>query len=116
MKSLLVFVFIILCPSLVLSHPGKTDRRGGHKCRKGCTEWGLEYGEYHLHDKDFRPIRLDTEGNPAEIAEPARTPEKVPEAVEKQDAVIVKKELSEKQPQDPVHLKDTGALSYEEGV
>ena len=38
---------------------GKTDYRGGHKCWKNCSEWELRYGEYHLHDKDWKPIRLD---------------------------------------------------------
>lgn len=46
------------------AHPGKTDRRGGHKCLKNCGEWELWYGEYHLHDKDWKPIRINAKGNP----------------------------------------------------
>jgi len=42
---------------------GKTDRRGGHKCWKNCGEWELGRGEYHLHDKEGKPIRLDQSGN-----------------------------------------------------
>jgi len=59
MKRALFFI-IILCilPVPVYSHPGKTDWRGGHQCLKGCEEWGLYYKEYHLHDKDGRPIRV----------------------------------------------------------
>jgi hypothetical protein len=59
MKKLLpaLLVFILL-PALSYSHPGKTNRYGGHKCLKGCEEWGLFYDEYHLHDKDGKPIRV----------------------------------------------------------
>jgi len=42
----------------VFAHPGKTDFRGGHQCLKGCREWGLFHKEYHLHDKDWKPIRI----------------------------------------------------------
>lgn len=59
----LAFVFLItVC---AYAHPGKTDYHGGHKCWKGCGEWGLEHEEYHLHDKDWKPIRLDRNGKPA---------------------------------------------------
>ncbi len=85
MRCLLVFTLLLLCPSVVLSHPGKTDKRGGHRCWKGCAEWQLYYGEYHLHDKEFMPIRLEKTGNvmpapepsrPGEAAAPANMPEK----------------------------------------
>jgi hypothetical protein len=69
-KCLLVFTLLVLCPSVVLSHPGKTDRRGGHRCWKGCAEWQLDYGEYHLHDKDFMPVRLKKMRNTAMTADP----------------------------------------------
>jgi hypothetical protein len=55
LSALLVF---ILLPVLSYGHPGKTNRYGGHKCLKGCEEWGLFYDEYHLHDKDGKPIRV----------------------------------------------------------
>ena len=53
---------LVMCILLILSvtaygHPGKTNRYGGHKCIKGCEEWGLFYDEYHLHDKYGKPIR-----------------------------------------------------------
>ncbi|MBI5639708.1 MAG: hypothetical protein HZA17_04705 [Nitrospirae bacterium] len=51
-------LLIVMTPVSGLSHPGKTDRHGGHKCRKGCGQIGLAYGEYHLHDRDFRTIRV----------------------------------------------------------
>lgn len=56
---LIISVIIALSPVLAFAHPGKTDVRGGHKCWKGCRQWELYHGEYHLHDKDFRPIRLN---------------------------------------------------------
>ena len=52
-----MLLLICMQPFLAHAHPGKTDSYGGHTCNKGCEEWGLFYGEYHLHDKDGRPIR-----------------------------------------------------------
>lgn len=63
---LIIVTVIALFPVRAYAHPGKTDVRGGHKCWKGCGQWELYYGEYHLHDKDFRPIRLD-QPPPAEL-------------------------------------------------
>ena len=61
-----------------IAHPGKTDYRGGHKCWKNCGEWELSSGEYHLHDKDWKPIRFDQQGNvvKAEQAKGVPTPDK----------------------------------------
>ncbi len=69
MKALILTVMLVLYPLALFSHPGKTDFRGGHKCWNGCTAWALDYGEYHLHDKYFRPIRLGRKGKPAEAPE-----------------------------------------------
>jgi hypothetical protein len=71
MKSLAVLMLVCLFPGAAMSHPGKTDWRGGHKCVKGCEEWGLYYSEYHLHDKDGKPIHLSrkkTVPEPPELA------------------------------------------------
>ena len=78
MKKLLFLLVILLHASIAMSHPGKTDRHGGHKCWKGCAEWELTYGEYHLHDKDFRPIRISRQGDPpvpapSEVQAPVNT-------------------------------------------
>lgn len=54
----------MLFPLPAPAHPGKTDVRDGHKCWKNCDEWGLERGEYHLHDKNWNPIRLNKDSNP----------------------------------------------------
>lgn len=70
MKKVVIFSIILLFPLSVYAHPGKTDYRGGHKCRKSCAEWELQYGEYHLHDKDWKPIRLDAKGIPIKPIEP----------------------------------------------
>ena len=64
MKNIIFLIAIILFSVSAYAHPGKTDYRGGHKCRKNCSEWELRYGEYHLHDKNWKPIRLDKKGNP----------------------------------------------------
>ena len=29
----------------------RTDANGGHTCRTNCEKWGLQYGEYHYHNK-----------------------------------------------------------------
>lgn len=65
MTNRLLFFFLISFGFLLFSapdlsaHPGKTDLQDGHKCLKNCEEWELYYSEYHLHDKDRNPIRLD---------------------------------------------------------
>jgi hypothetical protein len=59
MKNLMILAFAVFLPIVAEGHPGKTDRFGGHKCLKGCEEWGLFYNEYHLHDKDGKPIRIN---------------------------------------------------------
>ena len=58
MKRLLILILLCSCPLISEGHPGKTDRYGGHKCMRGCEEWGLFYEEYHFHDKDGNPIHL----------------------------------------------------------
>ena len=58
MKTLFLAAVIFMFPVLAWSHPGKTDAVGGHKCYQGCEKWELLFGEYHLHDKDGKPIRV----------------------------------------------------------
>ncbi len=58
MKKLPILILMFLYPVLSDAHPGKTDHYGGHMCLKGCEEWKLFYKEYHLHDKDWKPIRV----------------------------------------------------------
>jgi len=58
MQLVLICLLIILPPTFSAAHPGKTDRYGGHRCLKECAEWDLYYAEYHLHDKEGRPIRV----------------------------------------------------------
>ncbi len=74
MKKVVIFPIIFLFSVCAYAHPGKTDYRGGHKCRKNCSEWELRYGEYHLHDKDWKPIRLDEKGFPIEAVQPHAVP------------------------------------------
>ena len=58
MQRILLILALVLIPAAAFGHPGKTDYYGGHHCLKGCAEWGLYTGEYHLHDKDGKPIRV----------------------------------------------------------
>jgi hypothetical protein len=58
MRTLFLALLLFILPVLAWSHPGKTDSVGGHKCYKGCEKWELLFGEYHLHDKDGKPIRV----------------------------------------------------------
>ena len=57
-KKLPVILVILICPATVFSDTGKTDGCGGHKYLKRCEEGNLYYKEYHLHDKDGKPIRI----------------------------------------------------------
>jgi hypothetical protein len=74
MKTFLTMLFIFVMPFSATAHPGKTDHRGGHKCWKNCGEWELRRGEYHLHDKDWNPIRLDSKGDAIETVRPGEVP------------------------------------------
>lgn len=64
-KKLLILIILaaIWYPSDALSHPGGTDRHGGHKCRKDCADWHLDVGEYHLHDENGNPLRIGKQAN-----------------------------------------------------
>lgn len=53
MKKNLIFLIIgifIITPNYVYAHPGRTDSKGCHYCRKNCEDWGLNYNEYHCHN------------------------------------------------------------------
>ncbi len=78
MKNIIFLIAIILFSVSAHAHPGKTDYRGGHKCWKNCSEWELRYGEYHLHDKNWKPIRLDKQGNPIKQIQPEPMPNPEP--------------------------------------
>jgi hypothetical protein len=47
----LLSFFLLTAVSHVSAHPGRTDANGGHTCRTNCEKWGLQYGEYHYHNK-----------------------------------------------------------------
>lgn len=48
-KFIAVFLFVLLLPTFVFAHPGRTDSSGCHTCRTNCVKWGLSSGEYHCH-------------------------------------------------------------------
>ena len=74
MKTVLFLICLFLMPFSSSAHPGKRDRRGGHKCWKNCGGRELVRGEYHLHDKDWNHIRLDRKGHVVEVEKPAGVP------------------------------------------
>ena len=85
MKNIIFLIAIILFSVSAYAHPGKTDYRGGHKCWKNCSEWKLRYGEYHLHDKDWRPIRLDKKDNPIKQTQVIASTEQKNQEIKKPD-------------------------------
>lgn len=118
MKRFVIFALLILCPSIVAAHPGKTDRSGGHKCWKDCYDWELEYGEYHFHDKDFRPIRLDREGNPKGPKEPPEIKDTVvPNTNQPVVPEDVKKDPPKERPQErSVSANRSETAAYDESI
>lgn len=42
--------FLLITPSKVEAHPGRTDANGCHYCRTNCAKWGLSDGQYHCHN------------------------------------------------------------------
>ncbi len=78
---LILTLILFLAPAAAPGHPGMTDRYDGHKCFKKCEDWNILYGEYHLHDKDRKPIRV------AKKPKPVRQKKAVP-AVEEAEAVL----------------------------
>lgn len=119
----LLIVSVLSSPHSAYTHPGKTDYRGGHKCWKSCGEWELISGEYHLHDKDWKPIRLDKKGNPlkeirsqhvydipeghAEPAQPIEQPPALP-SVEKREASYPERS--------PLHQHGHMTTAFEESI
>ncbi len=54
MKKLIEIIFVsllilLVTPTYVVAHPGRTDGSGSHTCRTNCPDWGYSYGEYHYH-------------------------------------------------------------------
>lgn len=116
MKNIIFLIAIILFSVSAYAHPGKTDYRGGHKCWKNCSEWELRYGEYHLHDKNWKPIRLDKQGNPVKIQSepmPNPKPSKQTELLEplEQTQVIVTTEEKIREVQKP-DIKTINEYNY----
>ena len=48
--SVAIVSLFSIFPVSVFAHPGRTDERGCHVCRKNCIQWGLSNGQYHCHD------------------------------------------------------------------
>lgn len=74
---LLPFLLLVIFAQVASAHPGKTDYQDGHKCLKNCGDWDLSYSEYHLHDKDGNPIRVERKKKP--LSQPASAKKAGPE-------------------------------------
>lgn len=68
---------ILLLPSIISAHPGRTDSNGGHVCRTNCEKWGLEYGEYHHHNGGGSKSNNST-GSSSDTSKPVPTPKSEP--------------------------------------
>ena len=64
------FLLLVIFSQVASAHPGKTDYQDGHKCLKNCRDWDLYYSEYHLHDKDRNPIRVERKKKPVKMMAP----------------------------------------------
>lgn len=50
LMCMVLLCFLLITPSKVEAHPGRTDANGCHYCRTNCAEWGLRTGQYHCHN------------------------------------------------------------------
>ena len=57
--KILIIFYLLIFPSGVLAHPGRTDSFGCHTCRTNCSQWGLSNGEYHCHGAKALPQPKD---------------------------------------------------------
>jgi competence protein ComEC len=57
-----ILSFLLISATLSVAHPGGTDANGGHTCRTNCEKWGLEEGEYHLHNSGTKSGGSDSGG------------------------------------------------------
>lgn len=44
-----IMIIMMIDPTTVLAHPGRTDSKGCHTCKTNCSSWGLDDYEYHCH-------------------------------------------------------------------
>lgn len=43
-------IILVIIPSIVLTHKGRTDKYGCHTCSTNCERYGYSYEEYHFHN------------------------------------------------------------------
>ncbi len=60
MKRLLLAVLILMLISEVYGHPGRTNSEGCHTCKTSCEQYGLQYGEYHCHNKISTSVMIES--------------------------------------------------------
>lgn len=44
-----IFALILLFPSVILAHPGRTASDGCHYCKTNCDSWGVAWNQRHCH-------------------------------------------------------------------
>ena len=117
MKTVLSLIIMFLLPFSAIAHPGKTDYRGGHKCWKNCGEWELRHGEYHLHDKDWNPIRFGQKGDVVEADKPEGVPIPEKRFLLEEPATVAPENSGTKIPDQHVVVEKHQMLTvYEESV
>jgi len=63
-RLILVLAILLLLPSFVSAHPGRTASDGCHYCRTNCDKWGVPWGERHCHGKKSEGISLKIKAKP----------------------------------------------------
>ena len=69
-----IFSLILLFPSVILAHPGRTASDGCHYCKTNCDEWGVPWNQRHCHGGSIQGVQ---EQQPIYI-QPTNTPIPLP--------------------------------------
>lgn len=48
-----IFALILLFPSIILAHPGRTASDDCHYCRTNCDSWGVAWNQRHCHGRGW---------------------------------------------------------------
>lgn len=57
-RLILVLAILLLLPTFVTAHPGRTASDGCHYCRTNCDKWGVPWGKRHCHNRDSEPLPI----------------------------------------------------------
>lgn len=85
--TLITAILVVGSGNVGFAHPGRTDAKGGHTCWTKCKEWGLKYGEYHLHEKKVKVAKEEAKKEAKkETEKPSKISDKVQGSPEPQPA------------------------------